>query len=124
VYVLSNQEKEVIGFYSLSAMSFSFESLPENLQHRLPHYPVPAVLIGRLAVTKSIQNQGFGCRLLMDALTRILLANQSVGIYSALVDAKDNNAKSFYEKYGFIAFKDNPFKLFLPLKTLQDSIIL
>lgn len=121
IYVLPDHQGQIKGFYTLSASSFRFESIPEALRQRLPRYPLPAILIGRLAVDQKLQAQGLGRHLLMDALSRILRANQSIGIYAAVVDAKDLYAKSFYEKYGFIAFNKEPLKLFLPLATIKQA---
>jgi hypothetical protein len=59
----------------------------------------------------------------MDALYRIVLAEESIGIYAAAVDAKDEQARAFYERYGFVSFKDQPLKLFLPLSTAKQALL-
>ena len=66
------------------------------------------------------QGQGLGKLLLVDALKRALAASHSIAIHAMVVDAKDAQAKSFYEKIGFIAFPDLPLRLFLPLKSVQQ----
>ena len=123
IYVLNSPESTIKGFYTLSATSLCFESIPDDLKKRLPKYPLPAVLIGRLAVDQKFQKQGLGRHLLMDALYRIVLAEESIGIYAAAVDAKDEQARAFYERYGFVSFKDQPLKLFLPLSTAKQALL-
>jgi|ERR1700722_1102860 len=114
---------DIIGYYTLSPFSFCKENLFQDVQKKLPSYPIPAVLIGRLAVSKQDQNKGVGSALLMDAFTKIHQASETVfGIYAVVVDAIDENAREFYKRFGFISFRDNSFKLFLPLKTIQNAI--
>lgn len=110
----------IAGFYTLSAASIAFSKLPANLAKKLPRYPIPAVLIGRLAVDRSHQGLGLGKALLADALKRILTVSETVAIHAVLVDAKDESARRFYEKFGFVPFKDEPMKLFVPLKTIAS----
>ena len=64
----------VCGYDSLRASSFQRESLPAEEARRLPRYPVPAALLGRLAVGDGMKGKGLGTFLLMDALNRVLLA--------------------------------------------------
>ena len=73
----------------------------------MPAYPIPAMLIGRLAVNNSIKGQGLGGELLADAFYRAVRASQEIGIYAVRVDAIDLQAKEFYLKYEFIPFQDN-----------------
>ncbi len=109
----------IIGYYSLGAASFLRDSLPAEQARRLPRYPLPAVLLGRLAVDRSVQGKGLGAHLLMDALHRVLLASQTLAVYAIAVEAKDEPAAGFYRKFGFIAFPDNLLRLFLPLDTAR-----
>ncbi len=114
-------DENIIGYYTLSPSSFCKKALTPELQKKLPSYPLPAILIGRLAVSTPCQGKGIGSLLLMDAFFKIHQASETVlGIYAVVVDAKDNNALEFYKRFGFILFKDAPSKLFLPLKTIQD----
>jgi len=105
----------VIGFYTLSAISLDLSSLPKHLAHKLPHHPVPAALIGRLAVDQLTQGQGIGRMLLTDAYKRTISASEQIAVYALTVDAMDQNALQFYEAFGFAAFQDQPMRLFLPL---------
>ncbi len=120
VFVASPPEapQQVIGYYGLSAGSLDANDLPEKLRRRLPRYPVPVVLLGRLAVAKSHHGQGLGSILVADALQRIVQACQVMAVYALVVDALNNQAAEFYEHFGFIPLPSQPLKLFL----LIDSV--
>lgn len=107
------------GYYTLSAASFEFESLPVSFQRRVPRYPIPAVLIGRFAVDNSWQGKKFGARLAVDALQRVIHAAQDIAIHLVLVDTKYANAKAIHRHFGFIEFADHALKMFLPLVTIR-----
>ncbi len=110
---------EIIGYYTLSAASFQKDRLPTELARRLPHYPVPAVVIGRLAVDQRHQGRGLGETLLLDAIRRIVRASDVVGVYAVVVDAKNDHVLAFYERYGFKSFPSTARRLFLPLRTFE-----
>ncbi len=121
VFVLTPDGFEIAGFYSLSQYSVHLDSLPENISRRLPRYPlVPATLIGRLAVTEAHRGEGFGEHLLMDALHRSLVASTQVASAAVFVDAKDETARAFYCKYGFIHLPAFSNRLFLPMGTVAQ----
>ncbi|MGD8589058.1 MAG: GNAT family N-acetyltransferase [Chromatiales bacterium] len=114
VFVASLPEapQQVIGYYDLSAGSLDANDLPEWLRRRLPGYPVPVVLLGRLAVAKPHQGKGLGAILMADALQRIALANQVMAVYAIVVEALNNQAAEFYQQFGFIPLPSQPLKLF------------
>jgi GNAT superfamily N-acetyltransferase len=109
---------KVIGYYSLSALSIELFQLPEKMARKLPRHPLPAALIGRLAVSKDAQGEGFGKMLLADAIKRTIFISDQIAIHAMVVDAVDENAKRFYEQYGFRSFCENGPRLFLPLKSI------
>ena len=119
---LENAPKKVLGFYTLSATGINFSSLPEGWQKKLPRYPIPMARIGRLAVDKSAQNQGLGKHLLMDALYRCVALAENIGIFGVLVDAKHDQAKQFYSKYGFCNLTHSPLTLILPLSHIVGAL--
>ncbi|NQX01157.1 hypothetical protein HQ447_10880 [bacterium] len=83
-------------------------------------YPTtPATLIGRLA--RSLDAPGTGGLLLADALKRILASSVEVASALVVVEAKGSEAVAFYQKFGFIVFKDKPRKLFLPMQTIAAA---
>lgn len=122
VYVARNRDSSrVLGYYTLSATSFGKKNLPEAEARRLPHYPIPAALLGRLAVDRSCQEQGLGKYLLFDAFHRMLQAAEMLAVYALVVDAKDDKARAFYEHYGFLRFPNTPSRLFIPVGTLRQA---
>lgn len=112
---------KIDGYYTISSSTIDFVSFPESYQKKIPNYPIPAALIGRLAVDITCQRQGLGKELLVNALMRIVRASQEFGIYAVRVDAIDEKAKQFYLKYEFIPFTDHSLSLFLPLKTIAQE---
>jgi GNAT superfamily N-acetyltransferase len=115
-------DKQVLGYYTLASGAISFQNLPETSARKLPRHPVPVILLARLAVDLSVQGKGRGEGLLSDALRRGLSLADKLGIHAVEVDAIDQQAKAFYEKYGFEPLLDNEFHLFLPIATIQSAI--
>ena len=109
----------IVGYYTLSAASFGKEELPPDLGARLPRYPVPAAILGRLAVARARQGRGLGEFLLLDAVRRVMRASAALAVYALIVDAKSERAARFYESYGFQPFATNRRRLFLPLQTME-----
>ena len=107
----------VLGYYTLSALSIDLSSLPETLSRKLPRHPVPCVLLGRLAVDASTHGQGLGRLLLADAVKRVMAAGEIVAMYAMIVDAANEDAKRFYQGFGFTPLRDAPMRLFLPLRS-------
>ena len=114
VLVVPSRTK-IEGYYTISSGSVAREDLPEK---RLPRYPVPVVLMGRLAVDRQAQGRGYGEWLLQDALKRSAQVAQHLGIYAVVVDALNEQAQNFYRKYGFTETVDDPMRLYLPIKTV------
>ncbi len=120
VFVAAGQASgEIAGFYTLSAASFEKDELPANLAKRLPHYPVPVVVIGRLAVDLGRRGRRPGEFLLLDAVRRVARASNAIAVCAIVVDAKNDRVRAFYERYGFIPFPSAPRRLFLPMQTLE-----
>lgn len=115
------QATEVLGYYAVSAASFDREDLAPEAARRLPHYPVPAALIGRLAADRRTRGQRVGEFLLLDALHRVLRVSASLGVHAVVVDALHLDAARFYARYGFQPFPSQPLRLFLPLKTIEKA---
>ncbi|WP_435751085.1 GNAT family N-acetyltransferase [Thauera sp. AutoDN2] len=105
---------EVAGFYTLSAASVAAEKLPESLRKKLPRYPVPAALLGRLAVSEVAQGQGLGSILLVDACKRVAAASQTLAVAAIIVDAKSPAAATFYKHVGFVELPGQPGRWMLP----------
>ena len=87
---------------------------------RLPRYPVPVALLGRLGVDRRRSGQGLGSALLIDALRRVRVASDTLAVYAVVVDAKDERARAYYKRFGFIELPDSAKRLFLPMSTIND----
>jgi GNAT superfamily N-acetyltransferase len=112
-------EALVLGYYAISTHRVIYDDLPPFEAKGLPRLDVPVVLIGRLAVDQSVQGEGLGALLLVDALRRSLRISEQVGIRAVEVDALDEAARRFYLKFGFRALRDDPRHLFLPLHEIR-----
>ncbi len=104
------------GYYTLSTLSIELNRLPEELARKLPKHPVPAALIGRLAVNQQAQGVGIGKMLLVDAIKRTLAVSGEIAIYAMVVDAIDEQVERFYQPFGFTPLCAKSRRLFLPLK--------
>lgn len=116
--VCSHQDKtKVLWYYMLSTLSIDLSALPEKLAKKLPKHPIPAALIGRLAVDVSAQGKGIGKILLSNAIKRTLAVSDDIAIYAMVVDAINKEVESFYLQYGFANLASDGKRLFLPLKS-------
>ena len=111
--------KTILGFYTLSALAIELSQLPTEIVRKLPCHPIPAALIGRLAVTRTSQRRGIGSVLLADAIRRTLAVSDQIAIYAMVVDAANDDAAAFYGQFGFKRIDPDELRLFLPLKSIQ-----
>lgn len=124
-FVLVNDEDQVKGYYTLSSSSIPKEGLPDKLARELkvegsyPHLPV--TLLGRLAVDRSLAGQGYGRYLLIDALKRSYDTTDRIASIAVVADPLDADARTWYEKFGFIALPDSG-KCFIPMKTVVKLV--
>jgi GNAT superfamily N-acetyltransferase len=116
----SSSPSRILGFFTLTACEAIAGDLPPKLAKRLPR-TIPAVLLGRLAVNKTHQSQGYGKSLLIEAIRKVAQTATHIGVVGLFVDAKDEPAAAFYQKFGFVSLPSNPLRLFLPLDTLQKA---
>jgi GNAT superfamily N-acetyltransferase len=117
-FVLMLPDGAIGGYYTLSATSVNLAELPVKMTRKLPRYPlVPATLLGRLAVDRRHQGKGYGRFLLADALFRSL--RSEIASFAVIVDAKDDNARRFYERESFLPLPDQPMKLFRPMADIE-----
>jgi GNAT superfamily N-acetyltransferase len=99
--------RKVVGYYTLAAGATAHAASPGRIRRNMPD-PVPVIVLGRLAVDKAFHGQGVGTGLLRDAVLRIVQAAEIAGIRAILVHAISDDAKRFYEKYGFVASPIDP----------------
>ena len=115
VLVPADAPAEIAGFYTLAPAEVRLALLQPADAKPLPPYPVPCFRMGRLARDQRWRGQGIGGLLLGLAVQRCLEARRSVGGYALIVDAKNPEARTFYERHGFRPFLDTPLSLYLPL---------
>lgn len=112
-FVALAADGSVAGYYTLAMASVWLADLPPKIARKLPRYPaIPAARLGRLAVAVEHRGRGLGGALLADAEARACAAE--IAAFALIVDAKDG-AEPFYRHHGFLAFGDDPGRLFLPL---------
>jgi GNAT superfamily N-acetyltransferase len=122
VAVSSVEPARILGFYSISPGSIEFARVPANVTRKLGRYEVPVFRLARLAVDRSMQGQGIGGDLLLAAGVRALAVAAKVGGVALAIDAKDENAVRWYERFGAQPLLDDPLKLILPLSVIADAI--
>lgn len=118
VAVTETDQFSVCGYYTISSSSIVFDNPPPHL----PRYPLPSILIGKLATDLKFQGQGLGTMLLFDALKRSARVAEEIGIFLVEIKAVDENARAIYEKRGFTAMQDDPFKMFMNLKKVRKFL--
>jgi len=112
----------VMGFYSISPGAIEFARVPAKLTKKLGRHEVPVFRLGRLAIDRSVQGRGLGGDLLLAAGERALAVAAEVGGVALAIDAKDEKAAKWYERFGALALLDDPLKLVLPLAVIADAM--
>lgn len=120
IYVLT-AEKSIIGYYSISAHSVLRDHFPEN-QSIGTYETLPFILLGRLAVDKRYQGQGYGDVLIHHAFETTVSAAETIGIMGMVVDAKNEKAFAFYEGFGFKPLSGTKNRLVLPLIAIKKAV--
>ena len=114
VAITDDAPSRILGYYALTACEILTAELPEDLARKLPRN-VPGIRLGRLAVDHSVQGQGLGELLLMNAIARSRRVLEHICVHALFVDAKDKPAAGFYRKYGFRPLPSDPLRLVMPL---------
>ncbi len=110
----------VVGYYTLAHSATLQAEAPKKLGRGMPS-SIPAMLMARFAIDKEFQGRGLGRSLFTDALRRTWAVMQAgaAPVRFFVVDAKDEEAKAFYERFDMIASPHNPLRLYLSYKTLR-----
>lgn len=111
-------DNRVVGYYSLAVGAVTHEQAPGRVKRNMPQ-PIPAMVLGRLAVDREFQGKGIGRGLLKDAVLRTSQAAAIAGIRVLLVHAISDSAKRFYEAYGFIASPVDPMTVMMTIGELE-----
>lgn len=112
---------QILGYYTLSAVAVEHADLPGKVRRNAPN-PVPAVLMGRLAIDAKAQGSGLGRFLVRDAILSTLAAADRIGVRILLVHALHEQAATFYEKLGFKRSPSDPLHLYLLLADARKSL--
>jgi hypothetical protein len=124
VYVaVRGTQHQVLAYYASSAGTFLRDHLPPDDQTGLPRYPLPTAHLGRLAVELSCRGQRLGELLLFHFLRTACDVAERIDVFAVDLFSKDDEAKRFYLKYGFIPLQDDPFHLYLPMATVRAMFI-
>jgi GNAT superfamily N-acetyltransferase len=109
---------QVVGYYALATGGITSNEAPGRLRRNMPD-PIPVIVLGRLAIDRREQGKGLGALLLRDAVARTYQIAQNVGVAGMLVHALSQDAKQFYEHWGFVESPANPMTLVARLKDMK-----
>jgi GNAT superfamily N-acetyltransferase len=115
-FVLADQGRRVLGYYAIAAGALSHREATGAVKRNMPE-PIPVMVLGRLAIDRSVQGKDYGGALLKDAVQRCFLVAQNTGVRALLVHALNDSARKFYEYYGFQTSPTHPMTLMLRLNT-------
>lgn len=116
---LAIENDRIVGYFTLVVGDVEHAETPERVARGLSKHPVPIMLLARLAVASDRQGQGLGAGLLKEAMLRTLHAADIAGIRALVVHAKDDGARSFYERFDFVGSPTDPLHLFVLLKDVR-----
>jgi len=119
---VSCDEDRVAGYYSLTVGQIDTLEAPERVRRGMGQYPIPLIILARLAVDLDYQGRGLGYSLLQDALKRALTVAQQTGIRAVLTHPIDSQAEAFYRRYGFESMPENNRQLIVLLKDARRLV--
>ena len=127
VYVvrdLDQPTQQVVGYYALAAGSVAPAHAPQRLSQGAGRYHQPVVILTRLGVDTSAQGAGLGPALVVDALRRIAVAADVIGVRALLIHCENDSARDFYQRLAkFDPSPTDPMHLFLLVKELRRALI-
>jgi predicted N-acetyltransferase YhbS len=115
-------EDQVLGYFSLTVGQIDTFDVPERMRKGMGHYPLPVVLLARLAVSTSAQGRGLGWGLLQDAIARTVLISEQAGVRAMLTHPLDQEAAAFYTRFGFVPSPLRAQQLLLLLKDARQLL--
>jgi predicted N-acetyltransferase YhbS len=119
---VATRSGRVIGYFSLTMGSVLRADAPAKLVRGMPAYPVGMALLARLAVNQSQHGKGVGAMLLAEALRKAVAAGEVAAARLIVVDAVDDSAAAFYQRYGFIGTPENPLRYYRRMKDVRASL--
>ncbi|MGB3754914.1 MAG: GNAT family N-acetyltransferase [Rivularia sp. (in: cyanobacteria)] len=121
VLVDTEQPDIIISFFTLTLCEVRVEKLPPKFAKKYPS-KVAGVKLARLAVNKAYQRQGIGEIMMIEAMRRAVVVAENAGGIGLFVDARDEAAKTYYNRYGFVSLEDAFLEMFLPLSTIIQML--
>jgi GNAT superfamily N-acetyltransferase len=120
-YVVCAEVMRVVGYYALASGAVAVQGAPGRVRRNMPD-PIPVMVLGRLAVDRTLQGQGLGRGLLRDAILRTLQAASIAGVRALLVHAISDDAKRFYQRCGFAESPLDPMTLMIAIADAETSL--
>ena len=114
-FVVCEQDR-VVAYYSLTVGQIDTLEAPERIRRGMGQYPIPLVILARLAVDMDYQKRGLGFSLLQDAIMRTVSISDQAGIRALLTHPIDAEADAFYRRFGFKSTPTHDRQLILLLK--------
>lgn len=114
-FVVCDGER-VAGYYSLTVGQIDTLEAPERVRRGMGQYPIPLIILARLAVDLDYQKRGLGVSLLQDAIRRAVAVAEHAGIRALLTHPVDAEAEAFYRRFGFEPTPEIERQLILLLK--------
>jgi GNAT superfamily N-acetyltransferase len=124
-YIVTQASKEtvqVVGYYSLTTGQAMPNEVTERIRKGMGQYPIPMVLLARLAVCRTAQGTGLGKRLLRNAIHRTLVVAEQIGIRALMTHPIDDEAAQFYKRFGFEASPLSEGQLMMLLKDARRVV--
>lgn len=120
--VVDSTQERVVGYHALSLASIEHVDAIPRAKKGMPRNPIPVMLLARLAVDKAVQGKGIGAFLLRDAMSRALSVAEQTGMRLLLVHAVNDEARAFYEHFGFETSPTDPMNLQLLIKDIRLAL--
>ncbi|MBM3462265.1 MAG: GNAT family N-acetyltransferase [Armatimonadetes bacterium] len=115
------RDNRVVGYYTICMAEVGHDAAPQRVRKGLGRYPIPVVLLARLAVDRTEQSKGLGRALLKHALLQAISASEVVGCRALLIHAKDEAARDYYRQFGFESSPTNDLHLMLSLHEAAEN---
>lgn len=94
-------DRRIAGYFSLAVGQIDSLKAPERVRKGMGHFPIPVVILARLAVSMVDQGRGLGVGMLQDAIRRTLVVANQAGVRALLTHPIDEAAARFYLRFGF-----------------------
>jgi GNAT superfamily N-acetyltransferase len=120
--VVDLEQGRVVGYHALTAAGLERRAATARVIKGMPQYPIPVVLLARLAVDRSVAGRGLGAWLLRDAMLRALAASEAIGVRAMLVHAIDEEARAFYVRHGLEPSASDPLHLMILMKDIAAAL--